>query len=1008
MQKFNYEIVKNPEIFMENRLEAHSDHYYYPSSEAIKLGEEGFRYTLNGIWKFAYAKNYEASLKDFAEESYDCKVWDNIRVPAHIQMEGYDVPQYANVQYPWDGREEINPGEIPTVFNPTACYVKYFVLPTRMEGKKVYISFQGVESGMALWLNGDYVGYSEDSFTPSDFELTPYLKPGENKLAVQVFKWTAGSWCEDQDFFRFSGIYRDVYLYATPEVHIFDLKVQTILDDPYENAELSVDLVATNNGQVSFWLMDQKDIVFQEEADLYELSHYSFRVTSPKLWSAECPYLYDLIIEVKNNAGETEEVVSQKIGFRSFSIKDGMMCLNGKRIVFKGVNRHEFSALTGRCVSEQEMVKDLVTMKQNNINAIRTSHYPNSSKLYELCDFYGLYVIDEANLETHGMWDPIQRRVAEKETAVPGDNPKWLKLVLDRAYSMYQRDKNHASILIWSCGNESYGGKNIFEMSQAFRTWDTTRPVHYEGVCWDRRYNDTSDIESQMYTPAAKIEAFLAKNREKPFICCEYVHAMGNSCGAMHKYTELTDREPLFQGGFIWDYIDQSITKKDRYGREFQAYGGDFDERPCDYNFSGNGIVYGTNRESSPKMQEVKYNYQNISVEINEDKAMVVNRHLFLNTNEYDCFVLVEKNGKLLQREWVETHIAPLYKGEVKLPIVIPNTEGIYAITVSFQLKEDTIWGKKGHEVAFGQKVYEIKTQPEVCQKPIKVIHGRLNIGVKGEAFDVLFSALSGGLVSYRYAGVEMIKAIPKPNFWRAVTDNDMGNNMPARYGQWKLASLYVSHKKEDAREMIAPVLEERDHCATITYTYLLPTQPAASCQLAYTVYGDGTIETHLVYDPVNELRDMPEFGVMFKLDADYNQVEWFGMGPEETYADRCHGAKLGIYHNEVSDNMAKYLVPQECGNKIGVYYAKVTDKLGRGMCFSGKNLSFSALPYTPHELENAVHPYELPPVHYTVVRVAKQQMGVAGDDSWGAQTHQEYLLDVSKKMELKFSFKGI
>ena len=1008
MHEFNYEIVKNPEIFMENRIKAHSDHKYYPSLAALEQGEEAFRYSLNGIWKFAYAKNYESSLKNFFEENIDCKIWDNIRVPAHMQMEGYDVPQYANVQYPWDGREEINPGDIPAEFNPTGCYAKYFNLPEQMKGKKVYISFQGVESGMALWLNGSYIGYSEDSFTPSEFELTHYLKPGENKLAVQVFKWTAGSWCEDQDFFRFSGIYRDVYLYTVPSVHIADLKVQTMIDQHYKNAELVLDLETTGSGKVVFSLMDGKDTILHKEADLYELSHYSFSVTEPKLWSAECPHLYDLYIEVKNNKGKTEEVILQKVGFRKFEIKDAVMLLNGKRIVFKGVNRHEFSSLTGRNVSEEEMIKDLITMKQNNINAIRTSHYPNSSKLYELCDIYGLYLIDETNLETHGMWEPVQRGVASQETVVPGDNPKWLQLVLDRAHSMYQRDKNHPCILIWSCGNESYGGKNIFEMSEAFRKWDSTRPVHYEGIFWDRRYNDTSDIESQMYTSAAEIQKFLSENREKPFICCEYAHAMGNSCGAMHKYTDLTDTEPLYQGGFIWDYIDQSITKKDRYGQEFQAYGGDFDERPCDYNFSGNGIVYGGNRESSPKMQEVKYNYQNISVTIDSGNITIINKNLFINTNVYDCFVSLEKDGKLVKRERLETNIEPLSKGETELPFEIPSKKGIYAITVSFQLKEDTLWGKRGHEVAFGQKAVEIAAETQVCKKPVKVIRGRLNIGVKGESFDVLFSGLTGGLVSYRYAGVEMIKAVPKPNFWRALTDNDMGNNLAARYGQWKLASLYVSHKNEDATKANPPMLEEKENCAVITYTYLLPTKPAASCELSYTVYGDGTITTRLIYDPVKDLGDMPEFGVIFKFDADYNQVEWFGMGPEETYVDRCHGAKLGIYHNEISDNIAKYLMPQECGNKIGVRYAKVTDKLGRGMLFEGKDLSFSALPYTPHELENAMHPYELPPVHYTVVRVAKQQMGVAGDNSWGAQTHKEYLLDVTQKMELEFSFRGI
>ncbi|SCP98805.1 glycoside hydrolase family 2 TIM barrel-domain containing protein [Anaerobium acetethylicum] len=1009
MKKFDYKMIADPERFSEGCIPAHSDHRHFASFEEMAAGESGFYQSLNGLWKFSYAKNYESTIKGFETTAYSCHSWDEIRVPAHIQMEGYDGPQYANVQYPWDGREEINPGEVPVAFNPTASYVKYFTVPEGMAGKRIYVSFQGVESGMALWLNGTYLGYSEDSFTPSEFELTAHLKEGENKLAVQVFKWTAGSWCEDQDFFRFSGIFRDVWLYAVPEIHISDLKVQTLLEDDYENALLTVQVKSTSVGRIVASLFDEEaKLVHQADEELFELSQYNFKIEKPFLWSAETPYLYELRLEVKDAAGNVSEAVSQKVGFRRFEIKDSVMCLNGKRIVFKGVNRHEFSSVSGRVVSEEEMIKDLVTMKQNNINAIRTSHYPNSSKLYELCDRYGLYVIDETNLETHGLWEGIPRGAADIEDVLPGNRPDWLNLVLDRAGSMYQRDKNHACILIWSCGNESFGGKNIFEMAQAFRKWDPTRLVHYEGIFWDRSYNESSDIESQMYTPAEKIKEFLSVNRSKPFICCEYAHAMGNSCGALHKYTDLTDEEPLYQGGFIWDYIDQSITKKDRYGNEFQAYGGDFDDRPCDYNFSGNGIVYGGNREPSPKMQEVKYDYQNISVEIRGNKAVIRNKNLFTNTSHYRCVVTLEKDGQLLQQEEMKTNVPPLSEMEVKLPVTLPSGEGDYAVTVSFRLKEDTIWGARGHEMAFGQKLFYTESEKQECQLPVTVIRGRLNIGVKGENFEALFSIVHGGLVSYRYGGKEMLKSIPKPNFWRAVTDNDQGNNMPARYGQWKLASLYSSYKNENGVDGIAPALEEHDNYAVITYTYHLPTSPKADCQLAYTVYGDGTIRTRLSYDPVPGLGDMPEFGVMLKMDADYDQLEWFGMGPESTYVDRYRGAKLGIWKNSISDNMAKYLVPQESGNKIGVRYAKVTDKKGRGLMFTGKDMSFSALPYTPHELENAMHPYELPQVHYTVIRAAKQQMGVAGDDSWGAQTHKEYLLDVSSKMEFEFAFKGI
>ena len=1001
MSTFDYNKVKDPSFFQENRLPAHSDH----KSDIPKL-------SLNGLWKFAYAPNYRVSAHGFEAADYDCKCWADIRVPAHIQMEGYDSPQYVNLQYPWDGREEVKPGEIPERFNPVGQYVKYFNVPEGWEGKPLYISFQGVESAFALWMNGTYVGYSEDTFTPSEFDLTPYVKEGENKLAVLVFKWCGGSFCEDQDFFRFSGIFREVYLYTVPKVHVWDLKVQTLLDDSFTQGTLTLDLKLQGKGRVQGMLTAADGSVVGElTAGVEEAAHFEMTVDRPKLWSAEVPNLYDLTLRVLDEDDDTQETIQQKIGFRRFELKDSLMLLNGKRIVFKGVNRHEFSSLSGRVLREEELRQDLITMKQHNINAVRTCHYPNDSRLYPLCDELGLYLIDECNLESHGSWDPIIRGKEENATPVPDSRPEWHDIMLDRANSMYQRDKNHPSILIWSCGNESHGGKNIYDMSQFFRTEDPGRLVHYEGIFHDRSYPATSDMESQMYTPAAEIEEWLKKDRSKPFICCEYSHAMGNSCGAMFKYTELADREPLYQGGFIWDYVDQSITRKDRYGREYQAYGGDFDERPTDYNFSGNGIVYGCDRAPSPKMQEVKYNYQNITVEVEEDTLTIHNKNLFVSTGSYDCVIEVARNGRKISEQPFVTDVEPLTSVKLPSPVKLPTTPGEYAVTVSFRLKKDTLWAKAGHEVAFGQGIFR-KECPEVfadrpiaVKKPLTVIHGNYNLGVRGEEFEVLFSYNAGGLTSYRYGGKELLKTMPKPNFWRAPIDNDCGNDMMARYGQWKLASMYVSN--HGAPEPNPEVTEEADK-VTVTYHYSLPTRPVAYCDVTYEVYGDGTVKTTLSYDPVKELGDMPEFGMLFKMDADYDHVEWYGNGPEETYVDRMRGAKLGLYKNLVSDNMSRYMVPQECGNKTEVRYAKVTDALGRGLLFAGDKMHFSALPYTPHEMENAMHPYELPEVHYTVIRAALQQMGVGGDNSWGALTHEEFLLDAGEKMEFSFYMKGI
>ena len=1014
MKTFDYSLVKDPQYFKDGRMDAHSDHTYYRDGDEAQEKETSFRYDLNGIWKFHYARNYGSAIPGFEKTEYCCKDWDDIRVPAHIQMEGYDAPQYANVQYPWEGHEDIHPGEIPEHFNPVASYVKYFEVPEEMQGKRLFISFQGAESGIALWLNGHFVGYSEDSFTPSEFELTEYVKEGENKLAAQVFKWTASSWCEDQDFFRFSGIYRDVYLYTVPEVHVYDLQIRAIPDETLSAAALEIRTNTWGKGEVKITLSKDRETVIEDKKALDGEEIYAWKVENPMLWSAEDPQLYDLKMEIYNESGELQEVIPQKVGFRRFEMKDGIMTLNGKRIVFKGVNRHEFSSVSGRHVSEEELRKDLKIMKQNNINAIRTCHYPDASLIYELCDEYGIYMIDETNLESHGSWD-IAEFTKDYTYVVPHDKPEWLDMMLDRANSMYQRDKNHAAILIWSCGNESFGGKDIFEMSQFFHKADPTRLVHYEGVCHDRRYNDTSDMESQMYPSVEAIKEFLAKDDSKPFVCCEYTHSMGNSCGAMHKYTDLTDTEPKYQGGFIWDYIDQSIYKKDRYGKEFQAYGGDFGERPTDYNFSGNGIAYGGNRDASTKMQEVKFNYQNISAEVSADSVKVINKNLFVNTDIFDCKVTVAKDGKVIRKASLATAVAPLSEETYALPLTKEEKAGEYAVTVSFHLKEDKVWAKAGHEVAFGQYVYKVEVPKKACPEGVEVIRSTHNIGVRGAHFEVLFSVLNGGLTSYKYAGKEMIEAIPKPNFWRAPTDNDCGNLMGMRYGQWKLASMYLSHKdfrKGPYGPGNVPEVEVNEKTVKVTYTYLMPTTPTSECKLSYEVFGDGRVKTILTYDPVKELGDMPEFGVIFKFNADYDRVEWYGLGETETYSDRKKGAKLGIYANKVADNMARYMVPQECGAKEEVRWAKVTDRKGRGMLFemdeNNGPMMFSALPYTPHEMENAMHPYELPEVHYTVVRAAKGQMGIGGDDSWGARTHEEYLLKTDKKMEFSFVFKGL
>lgn len=998
---FCYSKLADPTFYAENRVPAHSDHICYASSEEAVAKQSSLSRSLNGLWKFHYAKNLRSVIPGFEAADYDATGWDDIPVPAHWQMEGYGIPQYVNVQYPWDGIEDIKPGEVPQDFNPTGSYVKSFTVP---EGwKQVHIVFHGVESGFAVWLNGQYVGYSEDSFTPAEFNLTPYLCDGQNKLAVQVYRYTSGSWLEDQDFYRFAGIFRDVELKCLPALHISDLRVETILSEKDTLGTLEVAIQSSGAGHIKAKLSRLETQIAEAECALEASAKFSMTVQSPALWSAEQPELYELTLEVYDENGSLSEVIPQAVGFRRFEMLDGLMCINGKRIEFRGVNRHEFSCVSGRVVNPELMEQDIITMKRNNINAVRTSHYPNHSRFYELCDRYGLYVIDETNLETHGLWHALLVGQIEIGDVLPGDNENWRGAVLDRAHTLYQRDKNHPCVLIWSCGNESFGGRTLLEMSQQFRALDSRRLVHYEGIAHDPRYPDTTDMRSQMYTPAAEVEESLQANREKPMILCEYAHAMGNSCGALYKYTELCEREPLYQGGFIWDYLDQSILKKDRYGQFFHAYGGDFGERSADYEFCANGIVTGDRTEST-KMQEVKFCYQSLRIDTGAEGFTVRNRNLFVSADNYECVVILEKEGKQLDKAVVPINTAPQTQTAVPYPFALPQKPGEYAVTVSFRLREDTLWAQRGHEVAFGQYVYRVEATVTPPAGTLRVVPGSWNYGVKGEHFELLFSKVRGGLQSYRWGGRELLQQIPRPNFWRAPNDNDRANWMPARYGQWKIASLYPMLVQGQEN----PVIRELPGAVGLTYYYMFPTAPVFVCPVTYTVTADGTVTVTMACEPSPELPPMPEFGFLFRMDADYSQLKWYGLGPAETHCDRKHGGKLGVYRNAVCDNMAKYVRPQDTGNKVGVRWAEVTDVKGRGLRFSGDGMEFSALPYTPHELENALHPYELPPVHNTIVRVNLMQMGIAGDNTWGAETHPEFLLPQGKPMMFTFSFRGI
>ena len=944
------EWLANPEIYEVNREKAHSDHTY-----TTKDGN--LRQSLNGTWKFNYTEHPDSRPADFYKTDFDVTSFDDIIVPGHIQLQGYDKPQYVNTQYPWEGHEQLVPPQIPKKRNPVGSYVKFFDVDKELLGKETFISFQGVETAIYVWLNGEFVGYSEDSFTPSEFNITPYLKEKNNKLAVEVYRYSTASWLEDQDFWRFSGIFRDVYLYAVPEIHVRDMKV--IADYDYENGNgilaTELDIIGDSDYEIKLTLTDKNGI------KVYEGNTANVSASIPDImpWSAEQPNLYTITAEISSDS-EIIETAETKIGFRTFELKDGIMCLNGKRIVFKGINRHEWNAEGGRVVTEDDMLWDIRFMKQNNINAVRTCHYPNNS--------------------------------CEPSINVPASLPEWKEACLDRARSMYERDKNHASVLIWSCGNESYCGDDIAAMADYFHEVDSTRLVHYEGVVWNRKYDHITDMESRMYAKPDEVEEYLKQNTGKPYISCEYMHAMGNSLGGMKLYTDLEDKYEAYQGGFIWDYIDQSLYKDG-----VLVYGGDFDDRASDYGFCTNGIVY-ADRTYSPKVSEAKRLYSNIRMSLENGVLTVENRNLFTDTSGYIFKVTLEKEGDILSAEEHRLNISAGEAGSVKLGLDIPENGGEYVLTAYAVLAEDTIWAEKGHEISFAQQIVKTPeiTAPMTAHKA-EIVYGDFCIGVNGEGFSMQFDKREGGVSSLVYNGVEYITRAPKVSFFRAHTDNDTGAGYPCENAQWQIAGKCA--------KLLGFETKENADSLEVTFKFLAPTVPSFEYKVTYIAYFDGRLGVKAEYDGVKGLSDMPVFAMDFKMKKQYDKFTFYGMGPDENYIDRNNGARLGLYTLTALENFTKYLNPQECGNRTGVRYVNVYEENGAGLNFTATENPFemSVLPYNAYELDNAMHRDELPDPTYTWVRIAAKQMGVGGDDSWGAPVHKEFKINSEEAMSLEF-----
>lgn len=1003
MKKFKYSLAADPGFFIDGCTKHHSFHVHYKNEKEEKKKKSSFYQSLNGVWKFHYARNYKETIQGFESLNYSCDKWDNIKVPCNIELAGYGNPHYVNKQYPWEGKENIKPGQIPEQFNPIGSYVKYVNINNTKE--KHFLVFEGVESAVVVYINGVYVGYHEDSFSTAEFDISSYLRKGKNKIALQVFKYSSGSWLEDQDFISLFGIFRDVYMYTVPSIHIEDIDIKTDIDKQYRKAQVNVNLRVAGKGIVCATLFDKNKKIDSVSG----IDSFSLSIDSPKLWSSEKPYLYDLVFEVYDTKHNLKEYIREKVGIRKFELKGNIMYLNDQRIVFNGVNRHEFDVRNGRVISVEQMIEDIKIMKSNNINAVRTSHYPNNPRFYQLCDEYGLYVMDETNLETHGSWDSLDRK--DMSNAIPGNNKKWLNIVLERGKAMYERDKNRPCVLMWSCGNEAYGGSVIYKLSNYFRKMDKSRLVHYEGVFFDRSYPKTSDIESQMYASVDSIKAFLKKHRDKPFICCEYGHAMGNSLGAIDKYIELSEKEMLYQGGFIWDFADQALEVENVFNEKYFGYGGDFNDIPYDIDFCSNGLLTADRKETA-KMIDLKYNYQQIKISIKNHRLKLWNKYLFTNLNEFSCDVFIEKESKLIRKYSLDVDVKPNRTKTYDLSRYLESIKkaGEYTLTVYFTLKKKTSWANKGHIIAYGQEVINIKDKAirkKTVKHNLELIDSVNQIGVKGKDFSVVFSK-SGGLIAYEYKNELLIRDCVKPNFWRAPTNNDYGAKLEAKLSCWKIASLYSCNYTVDGK-IVFPTIKNESDRIVVSYKYTLPTSPVVYCYTTYSVYNDGTVDVELNLPRKDGLPPLPEFGMMFSLDKKYEYLTWYGLGAHETYADRKKSGLLGVYEGKVDDQLADYIRPQESGSKYDVRYALVKDAKGKGLCFKMDNehMVFNALGYTPHQLELVAHKYELPRSKNTIVRIMKAQMGLGGDDSWGAIPHKEYWLD-KKSYKFRFSFKAI
>ncbi|WP_035701256.1 glycoside hydrolase family 2 TIM barrel-domain containing protein, partial [Glycomyces tenuis] len=909
------------------------------------------RLGLDGDWRFQHVDRPSDRDTDFWRTDLDDDSWATVQVPSNWQLDGYDFPIYTNFTYPWWGangeHENAQPPFAPTRFNPVGQYRRTFELPSAWQGRRVLLHFEGVKSGFYLWVNGTKVGYREGSYTPSEFDVTDHVHAGTNLIAVEVYRFPDGDWMEDQDMIRLSGIFRPVFLYTLPTVHLRDFKLDTPLRDGFTNADLAV-TAAVRNGEgghsgtytVETQLYDHdRQPVWSEplrtQVDIGSVqpgrdatAQGAKAVQGPRLWSAEHPHLYTAVLQLRDPSGTAVQIVSARIGFREFAIVDGLMRINGRPVSLRGTNRHENDPDHGQALTREDMVRDIALMKRLNINAVRTAHYPNHPDWYDLADEYGLYVIDEANLETHGVRDDY-----------PASDPAWTAPVIDRAAQMLHRDKNHPSVVIWSLGNEAGGGDNFVAMRDWIRSADPTRVIQYEG---DNR-PQVSDVRSQMYnTPSGIRDRALDTGDRRPYILIEYSHGMGNSNGNFKEYWDVIREYPVLQGGFIWDFADQSLRWPVPLGggASYLAYGGDWGDDPNDGNFCANGIV-STEREPTGKAAEVKRIYQAINVSAGADIAggavRIANEHLFTNVSEFDGEWSLLADGEAVQSGTLtpeQLDVPPLSDKTIQVPFQRPADPAPgeeHFLRLSFKLTSATRWADAGFEVAAQQLPVDFDSPPvEPIPLPevptLAASETADGVTVTGADFTVTISKSTGVITAYEAMGMRLVDSGPIPNFWRAPTDNDRGNGHPNRNGTWRRAGA-------DRTVTEFGVERPSDRSVRIAVEGTLPTSVQSTYTTVYTVYGNGEIKVDNTLHPGSgSLPYIPEVGTILFLPSALEQLRYYGRGPEENHWDRNNGTDVGVHSSTVTDQWTGYIRPQENGNKTDVRWAALVDGGGRGL----------------------------------------------------------------------------